>query len=271
MKNKNLEKYVASNLRSCQLKQVELLDIVDAICRKHQLNYWLDGGTLLGAARHKGFIPWDDDLDIGMSLEDLKRFIQIAGKELPEHVFLQTKETDPSFPNPFVKLRDMNSFFVEFGDDFKKEYQKGIYLDIFGFIPYPSLSRKSVKFFTKRINRSYTILHGAHYYSLKTFLQFPWFTAQYYSLKLIWSIVCAFSSKKRFISNELHNNGYGIMHLKENIYPLGEIFFEGEYYSAPANPDGYLMELYGDYMQLPPEDKRKIHATYINPCLDAGE
>ena len=76
MKNQYLSDYVADNLRACQLKQLSILKEVDRICRKHKLSYWLDGGTLLGAMRHGGFIPWDDDIDIGMTLEDMQAFMK---------------------------------------------------------------------------------------------------------------------------------------------------------------------------------------------------
>ena len=75
MENIYLEKYKQQQLRTCQLKQLSMLEEIDRICRKHHIGYWLDGGTLLGAVRHKGFIPWDDDIDIAMRQEDLKRFI----------------------------------------------------------------------------------------------------------------------------------------------------------------------------------------------------
>ena len=68
MKNEFLSTYVANNLRACQLKQLSILEEMDRICQKHHLTYWLDGGTLLGAVRHGGFIPWDDDIDIGCLL-----------------------------------------------------------------------------------------------------------------------------------------------------------------------------------------------------------
>ena len=66
MENNYLKRFKENELRSCQLKQLEILKIFDRICRKHNLRYWIDGGTLLGAVRHKGFIPWDDDLDVAM-------------------------------------------------------------------------------------------------------------------------------------------------------------------------------------------------------------
>lgn len=87
---KEIKEYSQQNLRACQLKQLAILEEIDKICKRHKIEYWLDGGTLLGAVRHGGFIPWDDDIDIGMSLEDEKRFEEIAPKELPDWLYLQT-------------------------------------------------------------------------------------------------------------------------------------------------------------------------------------
>ena len=87
---KEIKEYSQQNLRACQLKQLAILEEINKICKRHKIEYWLDGGTLLGAVRHDGFIPWDDDIDIGMSLEDEKRFEEIAPKELPDWLYLQT-------------------------------------------------------------------------------------------------------------------------------------------------------------------------------------
>ena len=70
MRNSYFDRYLKQNLRTCQLKQLSILEETDRICRKHNIPYWLDGGSLLGAMRHGGFIPWDDDIDIGMLRED---------------------------------------------------------------------------------------------------------------------------------------------------------------------------------------------------------
>lgn len=172
MKNEFLSTYVANNLRACQLKQLSILEEMDRICQKHHLTYWLDGGTLLGAVRHGGFIPWDDDIDIGMPLADMQKFIEVAPDELSEGLFLQTPQSDPSSKEPIIKVRDLNSLYVEFGDNFNADYQKGLFVDIFPFIDYPSIPKSWVKKLTKGISKSYSILHTQHYYSLRAFAEF---------------------------------------------------------------------------------------------------
>ena len=86
---------------------LELLEVIDVICRKHQIPYWLSSGTLIGAARHKGFIPWDDDLDIEMLRSDYLRLLKVLPQELPDNLALQTNETDPNY-NLYIRqnLRD---------------------------------------------------------------------------------------------------------------------------------------------------------------------
>ena len=84
MNNPYLQKFKEQQLRACQLKQLFILEEIDRICQKHHIGYWLDGGTLLGAVRHGGFIPWDDDIDIAMRQEDLDRFVEVAPSELRE-------------------------------------------------------------------------------------------------------------------------------------------------------------------------------------------
>ena len=99
----NLEQFKLTQLRRAQLKQLSILEEIDRICRKHSIRYWLDGGSLLGAVRHGGFIPWDDDIDIAMPLEDMQRFVEIAPKELREGLRLQTPETEDT-REPIVKF-----------------------------------------------------------------------------------------------------------------------------------------------------------------------
>ena len=109
------ENYEELNLRDAQIIMLNILKEIDKICKKHNLIYFLDGGTLLGAVRHKGFIPWDDDVDIGMPREDYRKFLKIAQKELPDYLFLQTFETDKYYDIYQVpsKVRDNRTLIFE--------------------------------------------------------------------------------------------------------------------------------------------------------------
>ena len=267
MENKFLTHYVKENLRQCQLKQLAILEHIDRICREHDIPYWLDGGTLLGAVRHGGFIPWDDDIDIAMRKADLKRFVQVAQPDLPENLFLQTPDTDPEVHSPIVKVRDLNSLYVEDADDFRADYQKGLFVDIFPMVECPDMPASWVKRLGKGISVSYDILHKPHFYSLRMFGEFFWFGAKYCLYRAIWQIIAWLRPHSPYYCNILINNGYGIRHRKDQTWPLTTIEFEGKPFSAPANPDSYLSDLYRNYMEIPPESKRKIHAVYVHPQL----
>lgn len=267
MDNKYLQQFKERQLRPCQLKQLSILEEIDRICRKHQIGYWLDGGTLLGAVRHGGFIPWDDDIDIAMRKEDLDRFVRVAPSELREGLFLQTPQIEPQSKEPIVKVRDLNSFYVEHSDNFAADYQKGLYVDIFPMINYPTLPKTWVKRLTLGVSKSYSILHKAHYYSLRSFAEFIWFGCKYWLNLFLWTILYALRPKDAYISNILINNGYGIMHRQDSVFPLSTITFEGKSFSAPCNPSAYLSDLYNNYMEIPPKEKQKIHSVFILPEL----
>lgn len=267
MRNAYIEQFKEQQLRTCQLKQLSILEEIDRICQKHQIPYWLDGGTLLGAVRHGGFIPWDDDIDIAMRKEDVERFVNIAPTELREGLFLQSPQSDPQVESPIIKIRDLNSFYIEKGDNFAADYQKGLFVDIFPMVNYPTLPRQLVKHITLGISKSYSILQKAHHYSLRSFAEFFWFGAKYLLYQALWRILCTCSSQKVYISNILINNGYGIMHRQDSVFPLSSIQFEGKTFLAPNNPDCYLSDLYRNYMEIPPKEKRVIHSVFILPEL----
>jgi lipopolysaccharide cholinephosphotransferase len=259
-----LKKRAKQNLRACQLKQLEILKVIDGICKRNDIKYWLDGGTILGAVRHGGFIPWDDDIDIAMTLEDERRFEEIAPKELPDWLFLQSPKTESDSKEPIVKVRDLNSLYIEKGDNFQAEYKKGIYVDIFPFVPYPDFNPKSLRRIMRGISKSNSILHHYHTYSLRSFAEFFWFGGKLGVSLILWKVISSLWPKHR-IGNLPKQNGPGKSHLQTSVFPLGTIKFEDMEFSAPHNPDAYLTELYGDYMTIPPEEKRQVHAIYIEP------
>src|SRR4051794_34030452 len=123
-----------TRIRQCQLVMLRMLKILDYLCTKHQIEYFLYGGSLIGAIRHKGFIPWDDDMDIGMTRENYEKFVKYAVPELPGDIFFQNDETDPYYPPCSLieaKLRDRYSSYKR--DEItrkRNKFQDGLQIDI---------------------------------------------------------------------------------------------------------------------------------------------
>jgi lipopolysaccharide cholinephosphotransferase len=250
-----------TKLRKVQLRLVDMLIEIDKICRRHNIQYWLDCGTLLGAVRHGGFIPWDDDLDIAMPTEDLSRFIEIAPKELPKNLFLQNRSSDPNYYCSFNKIRDNNSLCITPGTDFSKEYNKGLFIDIFEVLPYPNVSphlQKTIMRWYKKID---LFMHNKQEVTLKNHLAAISFPFINLGLNCLWGILNL--GKKNKLGYEKHFSFYGNSYTKDMVFPLKDISFEGHTFLGPANPDCYLTCIYGDYMEIPPKEKRRIHNVYF--------
>ncbi|MDR2835049.1 MAG: LicD family protein [Bacteroidales bacterium] len=247
-----------SVLRKAQLRMLEILKTVDVICRKHNITYWLDGGTCLGAVRHQGFIPWDDDLDIAVMRKDYKRLCNILKKELPENLIFQDETTDKLYPLKFAKVRDKNSRMYDplLSKNLKEQ---GIYIDIF---PIEKGYEKIKTFIDFFYGRAFRRLH--HHSGGKK---------EYFIALIMWPFACFlvyfFRSLIFLSSSDCLIYGYGVSTLKKyqlykkDFIPTKSILFENHEFSAPANPDGYLKQLYGNYMQIPPKEKRRTHADKI--------
>lgn len=267
MKNQeSLRMFSQQHLRECQLKQLSILKEIDIVCCRHNIQYWLDGGTLLGAVRHSGFIPWDDDIDIAMDYQDMKRFEQIAPQELPDWLFVQSPETDPNAKEQMLKIRDLNSLYIEKGDNFVLDYVKGIYVDIFPFENHPNIPKSWIKRLCKGITKSVSILHHPHTYSLRAVAEFFWFGTKLLLYQAIWRLLRLVCRSTHY-ANIPSMNGYGITHDKADVLPLSTIEFEKELFPAPHNPDHYLRNIYGNYMEIPPVEKRHFHSVVIIPKL----
>lgn len=120
-----------SQLYRMQQRMLEILAVIDRICQQHSIPYWLSGGSMLGAVRHQGFIPWDDDLDIEMLRPDFERLMQILPQELPSHLALQWHTTDENYFFQFAKVRDRNSQLFERNGYDRVWKEHGIWVDIF--------------------------------------------------------------------------------------------------------------------------------------------
>ena len=249
-------------LRKVQLRILDIMIEIDKICRKHDIKYWLDGGTLLGAVRHGGFIPWDDDLDICMMQKDYERFIEIAPKELPKHLFLQTPQTDPSYKFNLSKIRDKNTLFITKYDDFTKDYAKGIYVDIFVVEPYPKVSKRILKPLMTWMAKTSFFCKTKQDVTLKNITASITFPVLNILLEIVWSILCI-KPKTKLGKNRLYNT-YCTYYEPEDIFPIKEIEFEEKILMAPNRPDKFLTSIFGDYMTIPPKEKRANHIIYVS-------
>ncbi len=258
--------YNQANLRACQLKQLWILKEIDRVCQKLNIQYWLDGGTLLGAVRHGGFIPWDDDIDIAMDEADMKRFSQEAQALLPDTLFIQTPQTDPTSKEPMVKVRDLNSLYIERGDHFVSTYKKGVYVDIFPFGAHPNIPKSWIKRLSKGMTKSRSILHHLHYYTPRAAAELVWFGGKYALYRTIWNVLSLVCRSTRYADLPMMN-GYGITHERDTVFPLTKLRFEDGEFPVPHDSDQYLRNLYGDYMQIPPVEKRHFHAILVIPEL----
>lgn len=240
------------DLEKAQDIMYEMLEFLHHVCEKHNLIYWLDYGTLLGATRHGDFIPWDDDLDIGMPLDDYNELLKILKNEYPNRYFYQTSEVENSYPYDTLKIRSCKGIIVEKHEVGKKiEYNQGIFIDVFPFI------------YVK--NCMWNIfLHK----SLRVFVKL--FSYKYLNIRWIRRVlVKIFDDKHRNVDGDLivrslRMPSSDIFLMRDSIYDLSEVQFRDGKYKCPKNTDAYLKMLYGaDYMTPPPPKSRKQHAYQI--------
>lgn len=241
--------------------QIELLKEVHDICVKYNLKYTLGYGTLIGAIRHKGFIPWDDDIDILMPRTDYNKLIKIWEDETTNDFILQTYENNIDYTNNFAKIRKNNTTFLQDENEKKKQYHKGIFIDIF---PGDRLASSKVSriiqfvFFALNLlsSRGYKSGNKGLIYIIESLvLMLPkrmLRTVYKYTEKYMTSwnntnnpfvFSCTILSCKKYYDSEMFNK----LVLKE---------FENEKFLVTVKYDSILREEYGDYMQLPDEKDR---------------
>ena len=239
-----------SMLRKQQLRMLDILLYIDEVCKENDIKYWLSSGTLLGAVRHGGFIPWDDDLDIEMMREDYEKLLKVFPNN--DMFVLQTHKNDSNYLLPFAKIRDKHSELDEFGHNKTFKY-RGLFVDIFCLEHSPRFAYVTFGVLFYLLQRMQHIstnwIVRASVYTLKKFL--------YGSIFLLRPIL------KLFPNKQLHHiYGCGPRWKSRDInhiFPLKEIAFEGYNFPVPADCNAYLSRMFGNYHQLPDLNKLRIH------------
>jgi len=251
-----------------KLKAIEtdMLKELIRICQKHELRYFVIGGTCLGAVRHKGFIPWDDDIDIGIPRNDYNKFLEIAQNELPSHLFLQNYKTEKDFILNFTKIRNNDATFVE-KSFAHMDINHGVYIDIFPLdgVPKNRFIRKISNLCIKILNLG--IL--GHYINNSKDMKFKNKVIRYimktlYKPYKLHEKIDSIVEKYDYDQCDLVKNYFGAWGEKEIIpreyFGIGcNLSFENISVTAPINYGKYLTNLYGDYMILPPKEKQISH------------
>lgn len=263
-----MKEYIMSpeELKALQKAQRELISEVDRICKKNNIRYGMVGGTMLGAIRHKGYIPWDDDADIGFLRSEYERFLKACKTDLDySKYYVQNFRNTKGYRWGYGKLRMKDTLFVRLGQE-HMPFPKGISIDLMPFDAVPD------GFFRKRI----------HFFLCFLFRKALWSEAGRINEKnpvkrftyMVLSLIPERALKKAFFAfiKRNHNNKTKTVRILTFPTPKGVYGYDRKWYTelsmhpfdnltlpGAEDFDGYLTIKYGDYMKLPSEDKRKIH------------
>lgn len=262
-----------------QLRRAQLMIAreIKRICKKYDINYFLDAGSMLGAVRHGGFIPWDDDMDIGMPKEDYRRFLEVAQKELGDKYFVDNYNTNDENPLVFTKIRLLGTQYIENKSNVMAKHNE-IFVDVFPYyyISDNNIIRKIEAFRMQLLAHMLLIKGGFKVWkgesNLKYFKFLPvQILSHVFSSRYIKAKMEKLYDKHENTHNICVHSGscYNYWYFPKAIFDkMIDIKFENDLFKIPEDYDVFLTQAYGDYMQLPPEEDRKTHQIIK---LDMGQ
>ena len=280
-----MNKYILNpeEFRRLQLVETELLVEFDRVCRLHNIDYVISSGTLLGAVRHTGFIPWDDDADIMMLRQDYERFKTVMNDLNPDICFFQDHTTDPEYRWGYGKLRRTGTEYIRLGQEHMKN-KTGINVDIFPYddVPMSTIGQMIQDFYCYCCRKILWSEVGRK--NSRGFMKLWWSMLSRISVSRVFKwldryvkksrndkpnkvrILCFTSIGKLYYKHPLKDR-YGIP--KEWFTERAEFEFEGHQLIGTKDYDACLKFWYDDYMKLPPEDQREQHAPVSS--IDFGD
>ena len=256
-----------AELRQLQLVLLEMLVETDRICKKHNIRYCIIAGTLLGAVRHKGFIPWDDDLDVAMTRGEYERFREVCKTELnTDKYFFQDNTTDTHYPWGYGRLRRFGSEFVRVGQEHLM-MKTGIFLDVFPIDNVPDFPPvrglfTAYCFFLRKIlySRSGAVIENNKarraIYRLLQNIPLLWVFKR---LDQLQGCMRGRETKYARILTFPTPEGRPYGYLRKWYIDMSTIEFEGKSFPCVGDWDEYLTYKFWDYMSLPPPEQRYCH------------
>lgn len=244
-----------SRLRNAQLRMLDMLTFIDEVCNSHDIPYWLDSGTLLGAARHGGFIPWDDDTDICMKRTDAEKFKKLMLDEYADKEYiLQCDETDSHSYCPWYVLRDLKSEYIQDSELHRNRRYRGLQVDIF---VVDDNVNDSLQILTWKLFRAlvWAPFEGGAFRFLR-----PLVGLNYCILtKAVFPLFRLLSFGQKDYYKFSYGSPFKSIRYKSTVYPLGRIEFEGRKFNAPADVNTYLTNIFGNWQRVPDQDKIVTH------------
>lgn len=250
------------DIREIQLNEIEILKYIHGVCQENGLTYYMFGGTLLGAVRHKGFIPWDDDIDIVMPREDYDKLIEIS-KEWKGRYYLAVPEKDKNYYLQYGKVYDTYTQLENSGNDHNFN-MAGVFVDIFPLDGLGNDYQKAIRhkerimFWRKREYYLYKRRYG--YKKEKWVNEIVEIPFRLLGKSFLYSVLSKLVHKYNFYDSNYVGNivgGNKTACIKKSIFSSSlEMEFESEKFNGIVQYDELLRIIYGDYMTLPPEEKR---------------
>lgn len=252
-----------SLLRKNQKELVEILKVLAEICDKNGIRWWLSSGTLLGAARHKGFIPWDDDIDIVMMRKDFRKLKRVLRSMDLKEYFLQSKRSDIEYVNVFAKFRKKGTYVDTLNRRTANYKHAGYFIDIFCL----EYTNEFCAWLAKRLYHS--LIHPSIYVKKKWLRRAMIRLAEGLMFGLLMPVIRLFAkiNPRHEYHYELGSGWADHVFYMKDVFPLGTAEFEGCMFPVPKNVDAYLTNVYGDWRQIPDDEQimKSLHSkVYLN-------